>query len=428
MSTLFPYQIDHKNRLVEILKEFNRALDTSKTGSGKSVTSLSVYKYHFSHLPLVIVCPPTLIANWEKHCHHELGDIEFTIKSSHSLNKTRGLKGFMIVDECHDFKNNVKRTRYLRSLANRMSYTIFMSATPIDDTSQEEHLNLLLGKDVFSKMSQMVFKYPTTLSIIVDHFVLNKTAHDNYKVGYELIWSAARGAQKFRNENDQHVEHPEPIWNAAQGVQHIDHFETFVPEFFTKGLKMIHSVLFSYLLYYLFTQRNYKKKYIIVMRFKEQFENLKIHFPNLLVLNGTIPQKERQENVRLFQTDPDRKMIAISELVGGLGIELDDIIGDAPREILMLPTSNGVNFTQIIGRIQRTNTKSNSVVRIIQPNRDKTYFKNQMLRKAKIMNRFNQLPDFKEHIHCVCPKFDLLVPDVNRLIQEYACDCMNKNL
>lgn len=405
MSTLFPYQVAHRNRLVDILKTNQIALDTSKTGSGKSITSLHTFQEFERTQPLlqlIIICPPTLVANWKHHCEHECLNSQVRVISSHSLVGIKQARGFLIVDECHEFKNDVKRTRHLKSLIRRMTSCLLMSATPIDDTRQEVHLINLMGSDIEDKMSQMEFRYKMNMSIVIDHFVLSKMAHKLYNQGYDRVRAAARG------------------------VEHEHHFEPFVPEFFTKGMKLIHEALFPYLTYYLFTYRNPKKKYIIVLRYKEQFQALKAMFPSLLILNGNVPQKERRENIEKFQTNSEYSLIAVSELVGGIGIELDDIIGDCAREILMLPTSNGVNFTQIIGRIQRTHTKSNSVVRVIQPNKDKTYFKNQMQRKIKVMNRFNQLPKFEHHIHCVCPKFNLLIPDVNRIIQEYACDCMNK--
>lgn len=402
MSKLFDYQEIHKENLVKILTTHGKALDVSRTGSGKSVTGLHVYK-EFKHLPLTIICPPTLIPSWKKHCARELffENVKYQIFSSHQLKKIRKPSGFLLVDECHDFKNAVKRTRVLRRLVEKMDYSLLMSATPIDDTRQQECLEILLG-NIEEKQSKMEFDYKTKIDIRMEHFILDKEGHQEYIKGYNYIR------------------------NAATGVQHADHFEAFVPEFFTMGLRTIHSVLFPVLLNYLKDNMIDKKKYIIVMRYQQQFDDLKDVYPNLLILNGKTLQKDRTESIRLFQEDPTRKMIAISELVGGLGVELDDTTGEFPREIVMLPTSNGVNFTQIIGRVQRTNTKSDSVVHIIQPNRNKTYFKGQMSRKTEVMNQFNVLPKFQHHIHCVCPEFDLLGKDVDSIIFSYLCDCSLK--
>lgn len=411
MSTLFDYQKTHTKNLIKILKTHKKALDVSKTGSGKSITSLHVYKEIFreSALPLVVVCPPTLVPSWKKHCSHELTDISnIHIYSSYQLVKIKKPSGFLIIDECHDFKNAVKRTRLLKKIIDKAQFVLCMSATPIDDIRQEVSLQSLIGNNINEKTSKMTFDYKTKISISLDYFAIDNESHKEYLNGYNYIRLAAKG------------------------VQHADHFERFVPEFFTTGLRVIHSVLFPYMINYLQSElQSSSKKFVVVMRYKEQFEELKDIYPDVLVLNGSTPSKQREDIIRSFQEDSSKRIIAISELVGGIGIELDDKVGNSPREIIMLPTSNGVNFTQIIGRVQRTNTQSNSTVRIIQPNRKKTYFKNQMKRKQQILNQFNELPVFKEKTHCVCDnRYEYLERFLNKdiisEIHNFLCECYNK--
>ena len=61
---LLPYQIDHVERLVYSLTSYNRALDASDTGTGKTYTAIAVCKI-FGFIPL-IVCPKSVIDSWLK--------------------------------------------------------------------------------------------------------------------------------------------------------------------------------------------------------------------------------------------------------------------------------------------------------------------------------------------------------------------------
>lgn len=395
MSRLFNYQESHKNRLVELLTTYKRALDVSKTGSGKSVVSLHIYK-EFNHLPLIVVCPPTLIPNWIKHIQHELGDIDSQIISSHQIKKIKKSNCFLIVDECQDFKNQVNRTLTLGKLVNRMVYTLFMSATPIDDLRQETGLDIFLG-DFSNRMSKMNFEYETTNRIYLHHFVLDR--EKEYSEGYKNIKMSGVALTKRL---------------------------PYASALFNKGLREIHTSLFPALLQLL---RNTKltKKYIIVLHYKDHYKWLKEEYPNILILNGGTPQTSRGNIIHEFQTNPNVRMIAISAMIGGIGIELDDIIGDEPREIIMLPTSNGISFTQIIGRVQRTNTKSNSIIRVVQPNLKHTYFKSQMKRKREVITKFNPLTDFQEVVNHTCFRLPLLHKDLDKLIYSFIeCPCLLK--
>lgn len=69
-------------------------------------------------------------------------------------------------------------------------------------------------------------------------------------------------------------------------------------------------------------------------------------------------QRERADDIRAFQDGRKRILIATPE-AGGTGISLDDTVGSAPRTIIIMTAPfSSVEVVQILGRINRAQTKS----------------------------------------------------------------------
>ena len=64
MDTLLEYQKTHVESIINSLISYNRALDTSDTGTGKTFTSVCTCKT-IGWKPF-IVCPKSVIASWMK--------------------------------------------------------------------------------------------------------------------------------------------------------------------------------------------------------------------------------------------------------------------------------------------------------------------------------------------------------------------------
>lgn len=87
----------------------------------------------------------------------------------------------------------------------------------------------------------------------------------------------------------------------------------------------------------------------------------------LLKLTGDEDDKERIENVRLFNESKQHRIVLANKTVGGTGISLHDTVGDAPRLTLIIPSRNYNLNTQSIGRTYRIGTRSDSIVRLVYP-------------------------------------------------------------
>jgi superfamily II DNA or RNA helicase len=393
--SLYPYQQEHKTRLLSFLNDKRIALDASKTGAGKTIVGLSVMKEY--NTPLMVIAPPTLRSGWDKDAKR-MG-VEYSFVSSHGLKKMRVDKGVcMIIDECHLFKNNSIRTSQLRRVIRRAlmlsdSKILFMSATPFDKVSSADVFLGICGVQLKSVQSQMTFTYDYTVDYVTHHSQQSGEEVNTYRSGYGLIRNCA-----YNGRSDGETR--------------------FKAQMFSRGIQMIHDSLFPRLWDFFAKVYNpeHSTKYIIMLNFTRHF-NMFIkqymeRYTELavpLVLNGACKMSERKHIIALFQQDNKDHQVLLTSNVGSVGIELDDKHGNYPRHIIALPTTNAIDFQQLVGRVLRTHTKSNSKCTIIQPPLESTYFRHQMTRKLSVLSDFGDTPVFRQVIEHTeeCTKDDL---------------------
>jgi len=384
MKSLYYYQKEHFNRLTDILEKYKIGIDVSCTGSGKTMVGIHIMNDFLNNKKIVekiiVICPPTLIEHWNNYTT-DFSDEKITIFSSHSLHKFKSKKFsdpfFVIVDECHLFKNSVKRTQHIKKIIGQSKYCLMMSATPYDDNRQFMNIKELFAikKDIKEHISAMDFEYKTHTTI--DYFHVNQDDEEikQYEKGYKTI----RSCTSNRGNNES----------------------VFRPTLFCSGLQKIHDSLIQGCIRFLENKlkEDNSTKYILVFHFLKHFEYIQNHLSDwkILTMNGSTPIPERKQIVENFQkNDLEYRIICISDEVGSVGIELDDKTGNYPRHMIILPMSNSINFCQALGRIQRTKTQSNSWVSIIQPDRDSTYFKTQIDRKFKVLEQFLKVPNIEK--------------------------------
>lgn len=382
MFQFFDYQQAHFERLLGIFQNHKVAIDSSVTGSGKTVVSMMVGRHFIESniISKVIVCaPPTLEFHWRSYFENPES---WEFYSSCSLHKLKGENFMLIVDECHLFKNSVKRTDILKKIIKKATKVLMLSATPFDDPRQISNITELFMLDsqqgLSRQISRMEFEYSTSTTFEYLHIKQFEDEQKTYQQGFQAI-------------------------SCSSQVQPDGMEVTFRPQIFSKGLHKIHQSLIHGLIRYLkkCLETSETSKFVIVLYYKDTFDILVRELGQVLILNGEIPCDQRSEVVRKFQEDPEQRVCAISAEVGSVGIELDDKTGSCPRHMIVLPMSNSINFCQAIGRIQRTKTQSNSKVTVIQPMRRITYFKRQVEKKFKILEQFLEPPkwetSFEEH-------------------------------
>ena len=87
---------------------------------------------------------------------------------------------------------------------------------------------------------------------------------------------------------------------------------------------------------------------------------------NALILTSDLNPNDRNWVLSQFQKpNNDFRILIAIQIMGGVGIELDDKDGNYPRYMLINPTYNFLNMSQCIGRVNRVDTKTNTQVRFI---------------------------------------------------------------
>jgi len=84
------------------------------------------------------------------------------------------------------------------------------------------------------------------------------------------------------------------------------------------------------------------------------------------VMYGETKDKDRQKIISGFQENNDKYRVIVSNpKVGGIGIGLDDKVGNRPRMMYILPSYHFTDEYQATGRIHREGTKSKAIIRFI---------------------------------------------------------------
>jgi hypothetical protein len=104
-------------------------------------------------------------------------------------------------------------------------------------------------------------------------------------------------------------------------------------------------------------------------------------FYNPLILTGDTPQKKRSKIIEQFNTDLESRVLIMNTDVGSIGISLHDIVGDAPRHMIISPSYKLISVVQATNRIYRTGVKSDCRVRMF-------YGKGDNERETKILSAY----------------------------------------
>jgi hypothetical protein len=346
-------QIGHASKLLAILHEHKRTIDSSTTGSGKTYiggyiarTLLEQGKVDNIH----IICPPSLVKNWTD----VLAKWHVPITFIHGYNKSCypiAEKSFLILDEFHFLKNESQRYFRIRTLVHHTEYVHATSATPIDNTQQHKHLQALFGVNIELIQCRLVFVPRVSQDI---HFVteVNKVDEhiEQYCGGYRKISMSGRLRQQGRRGPPQ-----------LNG------------KLYTKGLHMIHLSMYDHLIETIRTElAQPNRKVIVVEHFRDIVTRIITDLSDEsppLILNGSTRVKDRQSVIEQFQeNNNNRRLLITTAVTGGVGLSLDDQDGSYPRTTIIMPLGNYIDYLQVIGRTYRRKTKSNSRVIVIQPN------------------------------------------------------------
>lgn len=132
-----------------------------------------------------------------------------------------------------------------------------------------------------------------------------------------------------------------------------------------------------------------KSKVIIGMNYNDSLDELNRLLADYrpLSLRGEDSDSERDNNVRLFQTSPEFRLIICNIRVGSFGITLNDTVGDAPRFLLANPLPSLISLYQFIFRVWRYRTASdvNVIIVYVQGGEEELMIFDLIARKSDIV-------------------------------------------
>lgn len=113
-------------------------------------------------------------------------------------------------------------------------------------------------------------------------------------------------------------------------------------------------------------ERNKNLKVVLSVNFNSTIELLLEHLQRWepLVLNGEVIENKREEVIRAFNEDKDRKIIIMNTRVGGVGISLFTREEKDDRLMLMSPDYRMIDIVQAAARVSGPDSKSKARVRL----------------------------------------------------------------
>ncbi len=436
------YQKNHFQKVLNILQNEIAYLDTSDTGTGKTIIALAIAATY--KMGIISIAPKTVLSTWtstankygiplyetityqslrgrsNKELNHNL-----LIRSGNEYIATETIENYakdgllIVFDEAHLIKNDNSQLWSAHALINeaqrlsRMGYNIrvaILTATPADKKTNITSILKVLGVVVSEKMYkynrsskyyeklglQEVIdkcnKYDRDKTFLYTCQPLNKTTikticHDLYvNVLKPYISSGMPKAPtnvekdkknlfaKMSKEDVKRIRMGAMLFKSATNYR----FQTGEVEYNTinwgdliKSRMEIDSGKVNTVVRYAKKdlENNPNCKVLIYFTYKRDIkrtlELLKDYNP--LKLTGDITKTSDRDIIidKFQQPNTDYRVIVSNPKVGGTGICLDDIYGDFPRIMYIMPSYFFTEQFQATGRIDRLTTKSKVTIRFL---------------------------------------------------------------
>lgn len=404
MKTLYPEQRQSVDCLKASLLKWGGALDSSETGTGKTLKSVELSR-ELGLTPLVI-CPKSVIPSWERTFAEQGVSFHGVINYERiKMGKTQWLKksgkGFywnlpegsmLIFDEVHRCKAAYSQNSKMLSAAHRFP-TLMLSATAAENPAEMRSIGCILRLHTLTDYIKWALKYgcqfnpwnalefdpiegPSRLKLLNavmypdrahkltrkdlgSHFRETSVSFDPLDFGDKgkikkilaevqdeidaLVHKQREDSQRAA-ENDSSVMEITRLLRARQKVELLK--VPMIAEMVEDYLDLGHSVA-------------------VFLNFNDSVDALSriIKIPHGKIVGGQ-SESERQRAIDDFQEDRSRLIVA-NLAAGGVGVSLHDVNGTYPRAALISPSYSAKDLQQALGRVDRAGAKSDSVQRIL---------------------------------------------------------------
>ena len=402
LEVLRQHQIDGTQSAIYSMDNYGGFILADGTGAGKTMQELAVLNhYKQKGNSVIIVTEKQIIPNFKEQAEllginielldNKVGKLSkdkntITITTYSSLKKLKDRADYIVFDESHNLKNHSsKKTKVGKSFADEAKGVMYASATPIDKTTQIQYLKEtgVFDNTSFSKtMGALGYQY-------VEKNIGRRTVG-----AWERYVPQADAKQRLE---DYFTE----LGNLGMLIKRevrLDSLSVNVAE--TKLNKKVHGAIEKVGLEYgnneairLMSRRRYLEPYkmdkTVEVIDKKLAEGRKVVVfmdrvnditdkEGEVASRGTIQLLEERLKAKDIKTaaiygakssakaikdfnEGDARVAILTPQKGGAGISLDDTIGDNPRSmIIVTPPFSAMDNVQMVGRIVRLNTKSDS--------------------------------------------------------------------
>lgn len=406
MKSLFPRQRDAVDFHLRVLSQRGASLDTSKTGTGKTIVSAHVAREYGG--PVAVICPKIVIPHWRREL--EAHGVEPVFVLNYEKLRTgrtqylfkQGKKSFtwlmpndilLIFDECHKCMSPTSQNSMMLVAAKQQGLKcLLLSATACQDPTEMRSIGYALG---VHNLLRAEHGLPSWVSWMKSYGCWQ----DQWR-----NWNPPRNPQRLKPLNAQlystcAVQLRPSDLPAAFAENHviteplefsaIDEIRRYYDE---SGLESQILDLFladptggagGEVLVELLRARQLAEaakvpdiiemandlvgegsSVVIFVNFRETAQHLFESLPLASLIIGGQSDAERERMVQDFQSDLNRVAICVGS-AGGVGVSLHDMHGNYPRVSLISPSYDYKEYVQVLGRIHRNGAKSPATQRVL---------------------------------------------------------------
>lgn len=392
MKALYPRQEVHVDRLISILSQSGAALDSSETGTGKTICGSEIARR--AQAPVLVVCPKAVIPAWTRELQERgvKGDVINYEKLragkspfGHWKNKKWVWtipQSLLIFDEAHKCGGvSTQNSRMLMEAKNQHA-VLMLSATIASSPLQMRAAGWLLGvhglvdfwqwamrngctknrwkgieftgnESHLEKIAAQISPYCARMKTeeLAEHFSETQIITEPLFFGEELEETYKEMERELEElelkaQNDKVNTAAQALVAQLRARQKVELLKVPVM------VDMVEDLLLE------------GKSVAIFANFQQTVDALGEKLKTSSKIFGGQSEAERQKNIDNFQNDQERVIIC-NTAAGGVGVSLHDTTGKHARAAIISPDWNEKNIVQVIGRVHRAGGKTPSMQRIL---------------------------------------------------------------
>lgn len=392
MKTLYPRQEQHVERLCGILNTYGSVLDSSETGTGKTICGAEIARV--ANAPTLVICPKAVIPSWERELKERGVKADVINYEKLRTGKTKYGKwvnkkwvwtipaSLLIFDEAHKCSGVGTQNSKMLVEAKDRHAVLMLSATIASSPLQMRAAGWLLGAHMLGNFWQWCLKYGCvknrwngvefagnhshiaaiasaishrcarmTTAELADHFTETQIITEPLKFGDEIakIYSEMQrelDALEQRASDDSTNAAAEALVKQLRARQRVELLK--VPVI----VDMVDDLLAE------------GKSVAVFVNFQQTLDALYQKLNRAEVIHGEQSAMNREIAIARFQNDTTNVIIC-NIAAGGVGINLHDVTGKHPRASIISPSWNEKDVLQVIGRVHRAGGKTPSMQRIL---------------------------------------------------------------